>query len=169
MGGGLDIARRARAAVAGVAMAWAGVGHAAVPPVLAQAISRGAHIFHHDSFGSRVHPVSDAAQAFADMDGGHAQTRFMTCDVCHGHGGLTRGRLADGRRIPSLRNAAAVFPRYSAKSHRIVTLEDQIRHCVIDGIKGRPPAYPGATMVDLVSYLKSLAAGQRMAIGGAFH
>ena len=82
--------------------------------------------------------------------------------------GRTRGQLPDGRHIPSLRNAAAVFPRYSAKSHRIVTLEDQIRHCVKDGIKGRAPAFHGATMVDLVSYLKSLATGRRMAIGGAF-
>ena len=162
------IARLARRGLAAAALMWTGVGYAALPPVLAQAVARGAHIFKDDSFGSHVRPVANAASAFADMGSSPAPARFMTCAVCHVHGGLTRGVLADGRHIPSLRNAAAVFPRYSAKSHRIVTLEDQIQHCVKDGIKGRPPAFQGATMVDLVSYLKSLAAGQRMAIGGAF-
>ena len=162
------IVRYARGGLAGVVLLWAGVGYAALPPPLAQAVARGAHIFNDDSFGSQVRPVADAASAFADMGGARAHARFMTCAACHVHGGRTRGQLPDGRQIPSLRNAAAVFPRYSAKSHRVVTLEDQIRHCVKDGIKGRAPAFHGATMVDLVSYLKSLATGRRMAIGGAF-
>ncbi len=162
------IARYARRGLAGAALLWAGVGYAALPPALAQAVAHGARVFNDDHFGSEVRSVADAASAFADMGSPRAHARFMTCAACHVHGGRTRGQLPDGRHIPSLRNAAAVFPRYSAKSHRIVTLEDQIRHCVKDGIKGRPPTFGGATMVDLVSYLKSLATGRRMAIGGAF-
>ncbi len=162
------IARRARRGLAAAALIGTGVAYAALPPVLAQAVARGARLFQDDSFGSHVRPVANAASAFADMGRSRSHARFMSCATCHVHGGRTRGVLADGRRIPSLRNAAAVFPRYSAKSHRIVTLEDQIQHCVKDGIKGRAPAFSGATMVDLVSYLKSLATGQRMAIGGAF-
>jgi thiosulfate dehydrogenase len=163
------IVRRARMVLAGAAVVWAGASYASLPPALAQAVARGAHIFKEDSFGSQVRPVASAASAFANMGHSHRRVGFMTCAACHVGGGLTRGQLPDGRSIPSLRNAAAVFPRYSAKSHRIVTLEDQIRHCVKDGIKGRPPSYRGATMVDLVSYLKSLASGRRMRIGGAFH
>lgn len=162
------IARHGRLGLAMAALAWAGVGAAAVPPVVAQAVARGAHIFNDDRFGSQVEPVADAASAFANMGRPSAHARFMSCAACHVHGGRTRGQLPDGRRIPSLLNAAAVFPRYSAASHRIVTLEDQIRHCVKDGIRGRPPAFAGTTMVDLVSYLTSLATGRRVAIGAAF-
>ncbi len=162
---------RVRIMLAMSAVAMAGDALAApLPPALQQAVSRGAHIFKDDSFGSHVKPVPDAASAFATLGGSpHAGPRFLTCSACHIHGGLTRGLLPDGRRIASLRNAAAVFPRYNAKSHRIMTLEAQIRHCVRDGIVGRPPAYGGSTMVDLVSYLKSIAAGQPIAIGGPVH
>ncbi len=156
-------------AIAALLIAGAAVA-APLPPALQQAVSRGAYIFNDDSFGSHVKPVADAASAFATLGGApHGGPRFMTCAVCHIHGGLVRGRLPDGRRFASLRNAAAVFPRYNVKSHRVMTLEAQIRHCVRDGIVGRPPAYGSASMVDLVSYLKSIAAGQRIAIGGPTH
>ncbi len=168
---GSRMRRRLRVIVAIPAIAIAGVAAAAhLPPALQQAVSRGAHIFNDDSFGSRVKPVADAATAFAALGGApHAGPRFMTCSACHIHGGLTRGRLPDGHRIASLRNAAAIFPRYNVKSHRIMTLEAQIRHCVRDGIAGRAPAYGSSAMVDLVSYLRSIAAGQRIAIGGPAH
>lgn len=169
--GSRGIVRWARIVLGVSGVVWAGAGFAgSLPGGLQGAVARGARIFNDDTFGSRVRPVPDAASAFADMGrAGGAGPQFMTCAACHIHGGLTRGRLPDGRRIASLRNAAAVFPRYSAKSHRIVTLEDQIRHCVKDGIVGRPPAFGGRTMADLVSYLHSIAAGQRVAIGGPFH
>lgn len=169
--GGRRRARRGRNVLAIAALVIAGVaGAAPLPPALQQAVARGAHIFNDDSFGSHVKPVPDAASAFAALDGApHGGPRFMTCAACHIQGGLVRGRLPDGRRIASLRNAAAVFPRYSVKSHRVMTLEAQIRHCVRDGIVGRAPAYGSSTMVDLVSYLKSIAAGQRIAIGGPTH
>ncbi len=160
--------RTAVTAWTAVVLASGGVAQAAgIPANLQKAVAAGARIFKDDSFGGHVSPVEDAARAFASMGGPKAGApRYVTCATCHINGGLTRGRLANGKRIPSLRNAAAIFPRYNAKTHRMVTLEAQIRHCVRSGIKGRPPAYGGQTMADLMSYLGSIAEGQRITIGG---
>ncbi len=118
---------------------------------LAQAVKEGAHIFNTDSFGS------------------HEQNfhgRHTTCSTCHIDGGRIMGRLPNGKRIPSLVNAVAIFPRYNPKMHKVITLETQIRSCVRNGLLGHPPAYGSQTMADLVSYLGSLAHGQRVMIGG---
>ena len=36
------------------------------------------------------------------------------------------GKLPNGKVIPSLSNAAAIFPRYNPKAKRVLTLDDQI-------------------------------------------
>ncbi|MHB1566839.1 MAG: c-type cytochrome [Acidiferrobacter sp.] len=121
------------------------------PSALALAVKTGAHIFTTDSFG------------------GHEQSfrgRHTTCATCHINGGRTMGRLPNGKRIPSLTNAVAIFPRYNPHMRRVITLETQIRACVQNGLLGHPPAYGSTTMVDLVSYLGALAHGQPVAIGG---
>jgi len=158
-----------RMAIGFLGCAWAGIGMASVSSrALDQAVSAGARIFNNDSFGSTVRPVENASRAFAmaGTDVKPVGSPFLTCATCHINGGRTRGLLEDGRRFASLRNAAAVFPRYNVKLHRTMTLTAQIRHCVRAGIVGRPPAYTSAAMVDLVSYLTSLATGVPMAIGG---
>ncbi|HUW97979.1 MAG TPA: hypothetical protein VMV40_03925 [Acidiferrobacter sp.] len=136
-------------------------------------ITNGARIFNTDSFGSHLRPVLDADALFqasgATGVGVKSASRFMTCATCHINGGETRGLLADGNRMASLRNAAAVFPRYSKKAHQVVTLASQIQRCVRVGILGHPPAAGSRTMVDLVSYLTWIARGQRMNIGGTTH
>ncbi|MHB8253210.1 MAG: hypothetical protein ACYDEV_05810 [Acidiferrobacter sp.] len=133
---------------------------------LAQAVAQGAKIFSGDSFGSHLRPVLSADAAFAGLSG--AAGPFVTCATCHIHGGKTRGLLADGRHIASLRNAVAVFPRYSKATHKVVTIESQIRRCVTVGVLGHAPRANSRTMVDLVSYLTAIAHGQKMAIGGPF-
>ena len=112
----------------------------------AAAVAAGKHIFLTDSFGSheRIHGMK------------------MTCDTCHINGGRTMGRLPNGKRFPSLINAAAIFPRYNPRAHTVITLETQIRSCVRNGLMGQPPAYGSKTMTDLVSYLASIARGQRV-------
>ncbi len=118
---------------------------------LSQAVQKGAHIFNTDSFGSHER---------------NARGQHTTCSTCHIDGGRVMGRLPNGKRIPSLVNAAAIFPRYNPKMHKVITLETQIRGCVMNGLLGHPPAYGSQTMADLVSYLGSLAHGQRVMIGG---
>ena len=144
-----------------------------IPKNLEHAVTSGAQIFSNDSFGSHLRPVLDASVLFQDahVGGGHTRPahRFVTCATCHINGGKTRGLLADGKRIASLRNAAAVFPRYSKATHHVVTLELQIQRCVTTGVLGHAPAAQSQTMVDLVSYLTSIARGQPVRIGGPFH
>jgi len=162
-----------------MAMAFGGMVSAppsfasAVPKQYERAIANGAQIFNSDSFGSHLRPVLDADAMFQSSGSmgthAHSPQPFMTCATCHINGGKTRGLLADGGRIASLRNAAAVFPRYSKATHQVVTLELQIQRCVTVGILGHAPAAQSRTMVDLVSYLTWIANGQRVNVGGAFH
>lgn len=130
----------------GVTVAWASPAALA----LAQAVANGARLFATDSFGGHERTLSGQP---------------TTCATCHSHGGRTMGRLPNGKPIPSLINAAAIFPRYNPHMHRVVTLETQIRACVRNGLLGHPPAYGSRAMADLVSYLGSLAHGQPVAIG----
>ncbi len=124
---------------------------AAADKALAQAVSNGAKMFGHDTFGGhqKMHGAS------------------VTCETCHMGGGQVPGRLPDGKQIPSLVNAAAIFPRYNPKLHRVVTLDMQIQKCVKGGLHGQPPAYGSKAMVDMVAYLHSIAKGQPMDSGAA--
>ncbi len=118
---------------------------------LEHAVQAGAHIFTTDTFG------------------GHEQSFHgtrTTCATCHVDGGRAMGHLPNGKKIPSLVNAVAIFPRYNPHMHKVITLETQIQACVRNGLLGHAPAYGSQTMVDLVSYLGSLAHGQKVAIGG---
>lgn len=139
-------------AVGLAALVAAGSAFAQSPPqALNEAVQAGAHIFATDTFG------------------GHEQSFHgtrTTCATCHVDGGRTAGHLPNGKKIPSLVNAFAIFPRYNPHMHKVVSLETQIQACVRNGLMGHAPAYGSRTMVDLVSYLGSLAHGQKVAIGG---
>jgi len=111
---------------------------------LDEAVQNGKHLFMTSTFG----------------DGGR------TCNSCHTGGGTTPGRLPDGTAIPSLSNAATIFPRYNPRRGAVLTLPQQIHSCVMDAIEGTPPAYDSTEMVDLVSYLTSLSQGKPIDMGG---
>ncbi|OBS09884.1 c-type cytochrome [Acidihalobacter prosperus] len=145
----VSAARRGRFARLGAVMAIAvvaGLGatssaHAAAGP-LAQAIADGKHMFIHDTFGGRG----------------------MTCESCHRAAGMGP-TVVHGRHFPSLANAAAIFPRYNPRAHKVITLEDQIRGCVARGLGGKPPAGGSKAMADMVAYLTSLSQGKPIAMG----
>jgi thiosulfate dehydrogenase len=118
---------------------------------LAKAVKAGAHIFNTDTFGGHERNFHGVR---------------TTCSTCHIDGGRVMGHLPNGKKIPSLINAAAIFPRYNPKMHKVITLETQIRSCVQNGLLGHPPAYGSQTMADIVAYLGSLAHGQHVMIGG---
>lgn len=118
--------------------------------VLEKAVASGENLFAHGTFGGH-----------REMMGAP-----VTCQTCHIGGGRVTGTLPNGHRIPSLVNAAAIFPRYNPKTHQIVTLETQIRHCVQGGLGGKPPAYGSKEMTDMVVYLHSIAQGQAIDMGG---
>lgn len=132
-------------ALLGATLCFAAVNaQAAISGPLAKAVAEGKQVFLHDSFG------------------GHG----MSCASCHRDAGLGPTVLHNGHRFPSLANAAAIFPRYKARAHKVITLQDQIRGCVARGLGGKPPAYDSATMRSLVAYLTSLAQGKPIDMGG---
>lgn len=111
-------------------------------------------------------PLSDAVMMGAKLFvketfGGNGKT----CQTCHADGGKGGGTLPDGRTVPALNNAAAIFPRYNARQDKVFTLSDQMRHC-INQVKGTPPAYGSVELNALVSYVSSLSEGQPIDMGG---
>jgi thiosulfate dehydrogenase len=116
---------------------------AEIPAQLQSAAEQGKAIFMHPSFGGNG----------------------KACTSCHRHGGTGPGMLPDGTRLPSLTNAAAIFPRFN-KEGKLITIQDQVHACVSGAIKGTPPAYDSDKMRLLVVYLTSLAHGKPIDMGG---
>lgn len=132
------------------AMASMMMNPAAAKHALQAAAKQGGVLFAKDTFGGHR------------MMGGAP----VTCQTCHLGGGLVAGRLPTGKTIPSLVNAAAIFPRYNPMAHKVVSLGGQIQHCIAGGLGGRPPALGSKPMVDMEAYLASIAHGQSMDAGG---
>ncbi len=125
----------------------AGVLAASYPPALERAVHEGAKLFHSTSLGANG----------------------MSCQSCHLNGGRTEGRLPNGKKIPSLRNAAAIFPRYSKKAGYVRTMTMQINHCIEGGLGGMPLSADSPKMVALDSYFHALAAGRRIHMNAKPH
>jgi len=115
----------------------------AADPQLQQAISRGHDLFLHNTFGGRG----------------------RVCETCHVGGGTRQGRRPDGEPIPSLSNAATIFPRISQDDGRLITLSDQVRVCVGGALNGNPPAYGSDELNSLVAYVTSLSQGKSIDMG----
>ena len=116
--------------------------YAATP--LDEAVAQGKQLFTHPSFGGNG----------------------RDCQSCHLSGGTTTGKLPNGKVIPSLNNAAAIFPRYNARMHKVILLPDQIRSCIANAIQGTPPAYGSEKLNALTSYVTSLSQGKPVDMGG---
>lgn len=113
-------------------------------PALEQATQHGKQLFTHETFGGNG----------------------AVCQSCHLNGGVGPGKRPDGPAIPSLTNAAAIFPRYKVQAGKIFTLQDQIRGCVGMALQGNPPAYDSTELNDLTVYVTSLAQGKALDMGG---
>ena len=114
-----------------------------ISPQLQTAVAQGKDIFMHPSFGGNG----------------------KACNSCHHDGGTGPGALPDGTPLPSLSNAAAIFPRLNKKG-KLITLQDQVHNCVAGAIEGTPPAYDSDKMRLLVVYLTSLSQGKAVDMGG---
>lgn len=116
----------------------------AVEPQLEKAILQGKNSFSHNTFGGNG----------------------KVCESCHIAGGKELGKLPNGKSIPSLVNAAAIFPRFRQKDDRVITLTDQVRSCVAMALQGTPPEYGSEELNSFVSYITSLAQGRAIDMGG---
>ncbi len=115
----------------------------AADPQLQQAIAHGKELFFHETFGGRG----------------------RVCESCHLGGGTRQGQRPDGEPIPSLSNAAAIFPRISEDDHKLITLADQVRVCVGGALNGHAPAYGSDELNSLVAYVTSLSQGKPIDMG----
>ncbi len=113
--------------------------------------------------GSLEQTVQEGKQLFMTGTFGGNGRR---CNSCHRSGGTTMGALPNGVPIPSLNNAAAIFPRYNARLGAVQTLQDQVHNCVAGPLGGRPPAHDSREMVALISYLTSLSQGKPIDMDG---
>ena len=118
------------------------------PHSLRQAVDDGAALFAHARFGS--------TRSYTPLDG--FNPRPLTCEACHSAGGVGPGHTPSGMTLPSLQGAAARFPQL--RGGHVVTLEQQIAHCIAGGLGGQPPAAGSAAMTDLVAYLSALSRGR---------
>jgi len=138
----------AHAAVAILSLVWVlalwPATSRAADAALDQAIARGKENFTHNTFGG--------------------SGRY--CESCHLQAGTQPGKLPDGEPIPSLTNAAAIFPRVRSEDNALITLPDQVRTCVARALKGNPPAYGSDELNSLVSYVTSLSQGKPIDMGG---
>jgi thiosulfate dehydrogenase len=122
-----------------------GIQHAAAAdPQLEKAIQDRKAIFVHETFGGNG----------------------MTCDGCHLNGGVGSGKTAKRQTIPSLTNAATIYPRFEVRKNKVITLEEKIQNCVAGALQGKPPANGSEQMTDLVAYVTSLAQGKPVNLGG---
>lgn len=131
-------------ALLGTLLLAAGIPALAASSPLETAIQNGKQVFSHETFGGKG----------------------RTCNACHSNDGVGPGKLPNGKAIPSLSNAAAIFPRYNPKAKRVVTLEDQIRACAKNALQGKPPAAGSEKLTELVTYLTSLSQGKPIDMGG---
>ncbi len=117
-------------------------------------------------------PVSDPHLAKLAAQGKtlFTQAKFKgngrVCESCHLGGGLEPGRRPDGKPIPSLANAAAVFPRYKERAGRVFTLSDQIRGCIGGALEGQVPEEGSEELTALLVYVTSLSQGKAIDMGG---
>jgi thiosulfate dehydrogenase len=117
---------------------------AAANAELGQAVAQGKYLFSHETFGGSG----------------------KVCESCHLGGGKEAGRLPNGKAIPSLTNAAAIFPRFQQRTGKVITLTDQIRSCATNALEGTPPDYGSDKLNALASYITSLAQGKPLDMGG---
>jgi thiosulfate dehydrogenase len=113
-------------------------------------------------------PLADSVQHGKQLfTSAHFNGNGRTCNTCHRGEGRTAGMLPNGKTIPSLSNAAAIFPRYNKNAGKVITLQQQVHRCIMGALQGTPPAYDSQEMTDLVSYLTSLSEGKSIAMGTA--
>lgn len=88
-----------------------------------------------------------------------------SCNDCH-HGGDTNGGQAMGMDIPTLKGAAATFPKYKKSAKRVITLSLMNNMCIKMVMKGKPLKLESDEAVALAAYVTSLSAGEKIQVRG---
>ena len=86
-------------------------------------------------------------------------TNGKTCANCH-----TKNNVKPNATFINLAGVAAVYPRYRTPQNRVITLEQQILHCLTQHLTATELPLDHETIVSLVCYLASISQGSRIAV-----
>jgi len=90
-------------------------------------------------------------------------TNKTSCASCHPGGGTVGGKAtAMGMQIPipTLKGAAATFPKWKMGAKKVITLAQMNNACIQVLMKGKPLSISDQRMTDLAAYVTSLSKGR---------
>lgn len=88
-----------------------------------------------------------------------------SCNSCHPGGGTSGGQVM-GMEIPTLKGAAATFPKYKSLAKRVITLSQMDNMFIEMIMKGKPLELGSDEAVSLAAYVTSLSNGVKIKVGG---
>jgi len=88
-------------------------------------------------------------------------TSGLSCNSCHPNGDTTGGEVM-GMKIPSLKGAAATFPKYKDAAGAVITLGMMDNMCIEMFLKGEGLALDSQDAVDLAAYVTSFSQGYKL-------
>ncbi len=88
-----------------------------------------------------------------------------SCNSCH-PGGDSSGGTVMGMEIPSLKGAAASFPKYKKPAKRVITLSQMNNMCIKMIMEGEPLKLDSDEAIALTAYVTSLSNGVKINVGG---
>ncbi len=82
-------------------------------------------------------------------------TSGMSCNSCHMEGGTKAGKMT-GMTTSPFDNLAAKYPKYFTMGKRVMTLDQVVIFCIVNPLKGKPPAWDDQKLTDLTAYVASV-------------
>ncbi len=87
-----------------------------------------------------------------------------SCNSCHPGGETSSGQVM-GMEIPTLKGAAATFPKYKSPAKRVITLSQMDNMCIDMIMEGKPLELGSDESVALAAYVTSLSKGVKIKVG----
>ena len=82
-------------------------------------------------------------------------TTGMTCNNCHMEGGTKAGKMGE-MTISAFDGLAAKYPKYFGMAKRVMPLDQVVIFCIVNPLKGKPPAWDDQKLTDLTAYVASV-------------
>jgi len=84
-------------------------------------------------------------------------TTGMTCNSCHMEGGTKEGKMGE-KTLAAFDNLGAKYPKFFKMAERVMTLDQVVIFCIVNPLKGKPPAWDDQRLTDLTAYVASVKA-----------
>ncbi len=88
-----------------------------------------------------------------------------SCNSCH-PGGDSSGGTVMGMEIPSLKGAAATFPKYKKPANGVIILSQMNNICIEMIMEGEPLKLDSDEAIALAAYVTSMSNGVKIKVGG---